>query len=594
MPNGNDTDVVSPSDEQEPLAGERIGGEYPALGGEPPPESPEGDVSQPPSMQDIAGATPMASPLGGQQPGQLPAMIAQGAAGAGAQGTPVGAMIHHRHGGLLTGLAGVLLDGIAAGIMTPQSGQGFSQAAQRAYYMPQERQQAQMQMQQFQTQQELDKAKVAMAHVQQLQAYALANRYSDEERAQLTEDDVKQHEEWQRQGLVDQVATTPDREVAAQHVHQMRSQDDPARGDQYWMWPTQHDGQGNVTEWGVYRMDPNKTLGKDQTFYVPNRDPDTGELTMQPMKMSKDMPVWEANAYRTSAVLGKMITAAPKPMTPLQRAQMAKYGANPVLARDPSGRQRLMSTEEAQSKGMMRGAIGQTSQQVQKSEDVITQTNTVQDAFTSYREWMNEVYREGMTPTQKAAIDTLMPRNLGVNVAQLGPYSLAINVPELLARPAQAAALQSLTRSQREAVNAYWNMLNAVPTAQRAMINQGRTNTEVMEIEMRTVPDMLRDAENFNIGMNDYQKRVNMLDRRNPLIEGFDTADQQRAKTESDVRSQIESAKRGELAPGTPLQGGGTAGQIQPPRSAGGRSPDQLQQQGWTWKNGSKGWGWYK
>lgn len=589
--NGTDTDVVSPSDESEPLAGERIGGEYPALSGQPPPESPAGNVLGAPSMQDVSSATPMASPLGGQQPGQLPAMIAQGAA---AQGTPVGATVHQRHGGLLTGLVGVLLDGLAAGVMTPQSGQGFSQAAQMGYQMPMMRQQQRQQIEQFKTQQELNKAQVAMAHVQTLQAYALANRYSDEERAQMTDEDVKQHEEWQRQDLVDLIATASTRDEAAQTLNQMRIQD-PDQGHHLWMWPTGHDGQGNDTTWGIYRMDPDKKLDHDQPYLVPSRDKD-GNFQFETKMLNKGAPVQAANFVRTKEFLEAEMKAAPKPLTALQEMQKAKYGMNPVLVQDPSGRgkQRLMSLEDAQTRGLTQGAIAQSSTQVSNVEASIAQMNTVQDAVTTYREWMNEVYREGgITGTQRAAIDMLMPKSLGINVAQLGPMSFSLNVPELLARPAQAAALASLPRAQQEAVWGYWNMLNAVPMAQKAMIQQGRTNTEVMNIEMRTVPDMLPDATNFNIGLNDYQNRLSIMDKKNPSVEGKDTIEDQQTKTEERVRKQIETAKRGELPPGTPLAGGGTAGDPAP-KTAGGKSPDKLRKEGWTWKAGSQGWGWYK
>jgi hypothetical protein len=39
----------------------------------------------------------------------------------------------------------------------------------------------------------------------------------------------------------------------------------------------------------------------------------------------------------------------------------------------------------------------------------------------------------------------------------------------------------------------------------------------------------------------------------------------------------------------TPSKAGAVA-----PQNAGGKTPAQLQADGWTWKNGSKGWGWYK
>lgn len=111
-----------------------------------------------PTMPATTGpATPpaqSAAPAGGALAG-LGQLLS---AGLGGQTQPVGAQVQQRHGGLLTGLAGVLLDGLASG-MAPD--------AATAAQMPMIRRQQAMQMQQMQLQQQKMQEEMRLAPVRE-------------------------------------------------------------------------------------------------------------------------------------------------------------------------------------------------------------------------------------------------------------------------------------------------------------------------------------------------------------------------------------------------------------------------------------------
>lgn len=189
-----------------------------------------------------------------------------------------GVQAARKHGGLLTGLVGVLLDGLSAGVRTPQGPQGFSQSAQMAAQMPMQRQQQQMalkqQQMQFGTQQELQKAQIAQAHVQQLQARLMAASLDDEVASGMSDAAWKFAQNSIEQGTAKSVSGLGSREAAFDKLKELHDSSSAEEQGNLFAFPSGKDKDGNQ-QWGVYQVFPNKTLQEDTKFHL-DGDPDNG------------------------------------------------------------------------------------------------------------------------------------------------------------------------------------------------------------------------------------------------------------------------------------------------------------------------------
>ena len=510
MPNATDTDVLAGG-------GADTTSDVTAPSG----TDPGADIS----MQDVSGATPMASPLGGQQPGQLPPMVA--GAPPQQQTTPVGAMVHHRHGGLLTGLAGVLLDGIAAGVMTPQSGQGFAQAAQRAYYMPQERLQNQMAMQQFQTQQELDKAKLSQAHVTQLQSYVLANRLTDEQLAGVTDDFMKNVDDWTKQDLVDLQSTTPSREEAAQQVNQLRTQLGD-KGDEVWMWPTAHDDKGVPTTWGIYRMNPDKEVGRDTSITVPWVD-EQGNPTSRELPIGRHTKMRDLAAFHNEQTVRGLMSIDASNVK-------AKAAAKPGVAFNQQTGERVIVRNEAEAnaQGLQGFVPNLTEPQVEKFASQHRQFNEITQNISSYRAAAQE-FAAGGKASDGALISTIINENkLGgeIKLGQFGDVQLPLysSVAEAADRVARSTAYEKLSQPGKDLVDAYIRSLSAMPSYQKALTESGRFSREMLQLELRNIPDPTHAPADIDDKLSKFERNVDQGSEGIPRVLGIDTVPEVRAK----------------------------------------------------------------
>jgi hypothetical protein len=196
--------------------------------------------------------------LGGESLG-MPAGMMQGGVPQPPPGPPpVGPGRH-----LLTGLVGVLIDGLQAGVQTPQSGQGFSQSAARAAQMPQERQQQQMAQETAKGQHELQ---MAQMHIQMQQIKHMAAKLSDEDLENLTDNQKAMVSQAIKDEGISLLSTATDRTAASDKVSELQRQDHE-QALNYMSLIASHDAQGNPV-WGVYQLRPKNTLSADQDFPI--------------------------------------------------------------------------------------------------------------------------------------------------------------------------------------------------------------------------------------------------------------------------------------------------------------------------------------
>lgn len=288
MPNGNDQDAGFEDQEEST-------------------PSPDGAIS--------GEVMPSGSPLGTMtgRPMEIPAGVGRpGVAGAlgGGMGTtrPMGAQITQQHGGLMTGLAGLLIDGLYAG-MAPNREAAFEMPMKLAQ---QRNQQAEMEIRQQQLQEEMREAPIR-ERLQLAQAQMLElNLHRETEEQGMEELMGKSAKAFADKsiaaGTADQIATADDYSQAMQNLQNLNAQNKDHQLKLF-AYPLTGDVSG---KWGIYKAYPDKSLPEDMDIPVPKSEeyPDgnlhlkagtpMGAVTLQ-VNMARQMGVEHAKAQAAQA-----------------------------------------------------------------------------------------------------------------------------------------------------------------------------------------------------------------------------------------------------------------------------------------------------
>jgi hypothetical protein len=166
---------------------------------------------------------------------------------------------------LLTGLVGVLIDGLQAGLQTPQSGQGFSQSAGLAAQMPEQRQQKAIAL----ASQALQlKAQLAQSHVQDLQTKLLASKLDEEMASGLTNAGWEFYQQALKNGTAKMVSgESPDAGTATAKQKEIHDSD-PDSSLNTFVGPGIKKGT-----WGVWQISPKNALQEEMNITIPgNKD----------------------------------------------------------------------------------------------------------------------------------------------------------------------------------------------------------------------------------------------------------------------------------------------------------------------------------
>lgn len=222
-----------------------------------------------PETQDVAGqgdggdsAPPMSESLG-MPSGMAGLPTVPGIAQPGGPAPVRGSDAPKRHGGLLTGLVGVLLDGLTAGVTTPQGDQGMQQSAARAMQLPQQRVQ---QAQAAETATQQHQVQLAQMHIQMQQIKHMAASLNDQDLEGLTDTQKAVVGQAVKDGGLDLLGEANDREAAFKRAQELATQN---KGEALNYMPliARHDKDGNPV-WGVYQLRGKNTLSSDQDMTI--------------------------------------------------------------------------------------------------------------------------------------------------------------------------------------------------------------------------------------------------------------------------------------------------------------------------------------
>lgn len=201
---------------------------------------------------------------------------------------PAAAQVQQRHGGVLTGLVGVLLDGLASG-MAPTTQQAWERPQQRQQ-MEMQKQQQQMQQQEQQMRMQQAQQEIAMGPLKMkyemaqtlmnIQHTAAALRGAQKEHwMDMMGAQAKYTEQAREEGRARLDATSPTLDDAQKRTRQLQAQNKDKELN-FGYSATKWDDAGNPTEYGVFEYYPHGTLQKpfdhvfkgDKSLGIPDQE----------------------------------------------------------------------------------------------------------------------------------------------------------------------------------------------------------------------------------------------------------------------------------------------------------------------------------
>lgn len=210
------------------------------------------------------------------------------------------------------------------------------------------------------------------------------------------------------------------------------------------------------------------------------------------------------------------------------RVETENLGQLPVFAVDPTTNQRVMTTRpEAQARGYM-NVVPVKEGDVNKERDATAMTNDVQLNTSRYRTSMAQVYREPMNGKQMTALTALTPEKLGLDLGN----GFGLNLPDVMQKVSNATAFSVLSPSQKRAVIGYYSTLASVPAAQKALTGIGRSNKEMLDLELRTIPTPLMDSDTFDAMLDRFQGNIDQTAAKNVRIPGMPLTSEVRRQNE--------------------------------------------------------------
>src|SRR5206468_978533 len=150
---------------------------------------------------------------------------------------------------------------------------------------------------------------------------------------------------------------------------------------------------------------------------------------------------------------------------------------------------------------------------------------------------MHRMYSEPVTAKQAAAIAALVPEKLGLDFG----HFFSLNLPDVMQKVTNATAFSELSPAQKQAMIGYYSTLASVPAAQKALTNIGRSNKEMLDLELRTIPTPLMDQGSSDAMLDRFQGNIDQTSRKTVRMPGMPST--------SEIRSTYEG---GQAQPGKP------------------------------------------
>lgn len=216
------------------------------------------------------------------------------------------------------------------------------------------------------------------------------------------------------------------------------------------------------------------------------------------------------------------------------------YGGAPAVAFDPVNNESVLTTQgEAAQKGFQQ-VVPVKQSDIEKYRTSQAQFNDVQANTSRYRSAATDF---GNLPVatrlaDMARIDSIINKagafDLKVSIGEGGEVQLPglSALLEGLSRETRSASYGSLSPQGKALVDGYYRTMAAVPAYQKALTGIGRSNKEMLELELNNIPNPTLGPGDMLRKLNAFQENIDQGVAGIPRMKGIPTTKEIRAKFE--------------------------------------------------------------
>jgi hypothetical protein len=213
--------------------------------------------------------------------------------------------------------------------------------------------------------------------------------------------------------------------------------------------------------------------------------------------------------------------AAQQRQTNAAKPQAAKPQQS-VVGFDPQSNERVVVNASDPRAANLQQAGKVSSQQMDQWGTSQNQFANVQLAVSRYDQAARNFAQSGK-PSDAVGINSALNK-AGVGDVQIGEWGVKVpgfsSVAEAASRVANSAAFKSLSPAGQDLVDKYFRMMSSIPEYQKASTGIGRTNKEMLDLELKNIPDPTMPPSIISNRLSSFQEALGSNASRVPKIQG--------------------------------------------------------------------------
>jgi hypothetical protein len=194
-----------------------------------------------------------------------------------------------------------------------------------------------------------------------------------------------------------------------------------------------------------------------------------------------------------------------------------------VAGFDPQTNERVVVNANDPRAANLQQAGKVSSQQMDQWGTSQNQFANVQLAVSRYDQAARNFAQSG-NPSDAIGINSALNKS-GVGDVQIGEWGVRVpgfsSLAEASSRVANSAAFKNLSPAGQDLVDKYFRMMSSIPEYQKAATGIGRTNKEMLDLELKNIPDPTMPPSVISNRLGSFQEALSSNASRVPKIQGI-------------------------------------------------------------------------
>ncbi len=256
-----------------------------------------------------------------------------------------------------------------------------------------------------------------------------------------------------------------------------------------------------------------------------------------PAKVAQSVAIENAKANTPS---GQLEQAEKRASLQEKALSVKKTMEEPVIGFNPqTGERELVSRDDARAGGFTQ-TVPVKEGDVEKYRTATSQFNDVQINVSRYRDAFANFAQHGEASDLPKLNVVINDAKLGggIKLGSMGELQLPLgsSLAEAADRVARSTAYKDLSTAGKGLVDGYLRTMGAVPAYQKALTGIGRSNKEMLDLELKNIPDPTYAPADADRKLQSFQENIDQGSAGIPRIQGVPTPKDVRRQFEGGVR----------------------------------------------------------